>query len=84
MRLPFPFFTRTHGRTVRTDGRTNPRTQPGIIIDVAGTIHVVLPLLSEVVLCQPHVRKVGLAPCIFKVGLALHQRFQIWTRNANG
>ena len=30
MRLPFPFFTRTHERT---NERTNPRTQPGVIID---------------------------------------------------
>ena len=30
MRLPFPFFTRTHRRT---DERTHERTQPGVIID---------------------------------------------------
>ena len=35
MRLPFSFFTRTHGRTnERTDERTNTRTQPGVIIDI--------------------------------------------------
>ena len=33
---------------------------------------------------QPNVRKVGLAPRIFKIGAALRQWSQIWTGNAIG